>query len=246
MVQKFDVNGRVSGLVGREVNGTQQRFRGYWFATEDLNKPAEPKDGDNSKRGIFSRLSMKKQGEKRPVKQARNMDLDDINEIHIDLSHLSTRFSLPEEVVAEASQHVELEWIKDLSMLNCPLSRTVLIDDWAELMIFNPHNAIVIPEYRFPDRQTNDNALEQIYEVLRSFAHPQVDVRHHLQDESMSHLSALVDLHLAHRAHCERHRPWVGPYNTIGLRSEQDVEGYEQVMEQQQLENQMSNLQILA
>ena len=42
-----------------------------------------------------------------------------------------------------------------ISFFSPYLSRqTVIIDDWAELMLFNPNNSIVIPEFRFPDRYT--------------------------------------------------------------------------------------------
>lgn len=210
IVQKFDKNGRISGLVGREVNGQQQRFRGYWF---------DPLPESSSKSTKFSSKATKKYtgddggaSEKGDYHPKYNLELDDVNEVHIDLSHLTSRLVLPAYVQAEVAQHVEIDWVKDLSMLNCELSRTVIVDDWAELMLFNPNNSIVIPEFRFPDRQMHDNALAQIYDVLKGFASPLVDVRHHLFDDSMAHLRFLHTLHQGHRQHCEQHRPWVGPY----------------------------------
>jgi len=58
-------------------------------------------------------------------------------------------------------------FIKDLSVLGVPLSRTVIVEDWNDLCVFNPDNAFIVPQFDGPESldEKDENGDENWFRI---------------------------------------------------------------------------------
>jgi len=133
------------------------------------------------------------------------------------------------------SQVNEPFYIKDLSLLGRSLNRVVHIDDWADLCVFNPDNAIIVEQYDLQkagrchqrklqkgdpidDPDHDDVLIKRVLPMLEKLSMPDCDVRDVLVHEGLrDHLSThqfsspkIYENLLHHHGElCAKHRPWV-------------------------------------
>lgn len=115
-------------------------------------------------------------------------------------------------------------YMKDLSVLGVTMDHVVIVEDWPDLCLFNPDNAIIVPEYNkpqkhsMPDLSLLQHALPLIMELAEGYAQKKVDVRHVLSErtsvrDTITDLftreevyNEIIDLH---NSFCLAQRPWV-------------------------------------
>jgi len=128
---------------------------------------------------------------------------------------------LPRQVIT-ALKHMNSavnapHFLKDLSALGYDLSRTVIVDDWPDLALFNPTNLLTVDP--FDKSNLNDSSLlNKILPALVTLAHPDVDVRKVLSgngvhDELLTrcfakHRNAYSHILHHHRMLCASKRTW--------------------------------------
>jgi hypothetical protein len=175
----------------------------------------EKLDVDGCIKGVIGRHDCYFRGFSTPAlnsKQQRNTFLDPHSalpaSVHEGLSRMESHVNKP-------------HFIKDLSALGYNMSRTVIVDDWPDLCILNPENAVIVKQFDHvvkPGQLPDDQLLSKALPLLRSMAPEHVDVRSVCRELGVKPTilnscyakarPAYESMLVAHRDHCRRVRPW--------------------------------------
>jgi hypothetical protein len=121
-------------------------------------------------------------------------------------------------------------FVKDLSALGHDMSRTVIVDDWPDLCVFNPHNALIVEGFEGPRSDSpvkdgpdmsyrdDDVLVGKVLPVLKGLQMGDVrlllqncGVREELSKRCFAHNGEYFydDLLRYHLALCLHSRPWI-------------------------------------
>jgi hypothetical protein len=135
MIEKFDVDRCIKGVIGRD----SFYFRG--FPTEAISR--------NTQYNTFLD----------PSAALAPGVLDD-------LALMNSHVNKP-------------HFIKNLAAIGYNMSRTVIVDDWADLCILNPENAIIVPQFDMSRalKGDDDALLSYVFPLLQTMSPACIDVR---------------------------------------------------------------------
>jgi hypothetical protein len=135
MIEKFDVDHCIKGVIGRD----SFYFRG--FPTEAVSK--------NTQYNTFLD----------PAAALAPGVLDD-------LALMNSHVNKP-------------HFIKNLAAIGYNMSRTVIVDDWADLCVLNPENAIIVPQFDMTRalKGDDDSLLTYVVPLLQTMSPACIDVR---------------------------------------------------------------------